>query len=132
VGDTRIFPIAVGDLRVGSWSCVRDPQAPGPQKAGLFTEDAWAAYSVGGELFVKRARATAGADYPDFGCSVEIFTNAAMLELETLGPLAMVEPGASLEHTEQWSLHTVPDLSAATDDEMAEIFARILSAAAET
>jgi hypothetical protein len=110
----------------------QDPQATVPQKAGLFAEDAWAAYSVGGELFVKRARAAAGADYPDFGCSVEIFTNAAMLELETLGPLAMVEPGASLEHIEEWSLHTVSDLNAATDDELTETFARILSARSET
>jgi hypothetical protein len=106
-GGSPIFPIVAGDLPGGSSCYVRIRGDP-PQKAGLFAEDVWAAYSVGGELCVKPARAVAGADYPDFGCSVEIFTNAPMLELETLGPLAMVEPGASLKHTAEWSLHTIP------------------------
>jgi hypothetical protein len=101
----------------------QDPQAAAPQKTGLFAEDAWAAYAVGGDVFVKRAVAKPGREYPDFGCSVEIFTNQAMLELETLGPLATVEPGACLEHTEQWTLFRTPDPSSATDEQLAEIFA---------
>ena len=45
------------------------------------------------------------SDYPDLGCSFETFTNADFLELETLGPLATLEPGASLTHTERWAAH---------------------------
>ena len=103
----------------------QDPQATGPQKTGLFAEDSWAAYWVEGELFLKRARAIAGAGYPDYGCSVEIFTNASMLEIETLGPLSTVEPGAAVEHTEEWSLHRAPDPTAVSDDELAEMFAAL-------
>ena len=33
-----------------------------------------------------------------------MFTNARMLELESLGPLATLAPGASVEHLEQWEL----------------------------
>lgn len=45
--------------------------------------------------------------YPDGGCSAEIFTNAEMLELETLSPLTELPPEGVLEHTEWWSLHRV-------------------------
>jgi hypothetical protein len=34
-----------------------------------------------------------------------MFTNGEMLELETLGPLVKLAPGAWTEHTERWSLH---------------------------
>ena len=96
-----------------------------PQKAGLFAEHSWAAYSVQDELFAKVARADAGAEYPDFGCSVEMFTNQNMLEIETLGPLRLVEPGAAVEHIEQWSLHRLPDLTRATDAQLGEALAGI-------
>lgn len=99
----------------------QDPAATVPQKAGLFAENAWAGYAVEGELFLKRSRACAGLEYPDFGCSVEIFTNAAMLEVETLGPLATLEPGSAVEHVEQWSLDRAPALNDASYQELAEI-----------
>lgn len=105
----------------------QDPAATSPQKAGLFAENTWAAYAVEGELFLKRARARAGVEYPDFGCSVEIFTNAAMLELETLGPLAEVEPGATVEHMEEWSLHRAPSLDGARDEDLADLIYPLVS-----
>src|SRR5215469_5680588 len=100
----------------------QDANATAPQKMGLFAENAWAAYSVNGDLFLKRTQADARQDYPDYGCSVEIFTNQNMLELETLGPLETVAPGAAVEHTEHWSLSRAPELTTATDDQLAEIF----------
>jgi hypothetical protein len=60
-------------------------------------------------------------EYPDFGCSVEIFTNAAMLEVETLGPLTTLEPGSAVEHIEQWSLDRASALNDASYQELAEI-----------
>jgi hypothetical protein len=101
----------------------QDAGEPMPQKAGLFTEQAWAAYSVNGELFLKRSQASATEEYPDYGCSVEIFTNQFMLEIETLGPLRVVEPGAAVEHIEEWSLHRAEDLTSAGDEQLAETFA---------
>jgi hypothetical protein len=46
-----------------------------------------------------------GASYPDFGCNAEFFTNARMLELETLSPLTTLAPGATLRHEEHWYLY---------------------------
>ena len=100
----------------------QDPAASAPQKAGLFAEHARVGYAVEGELFLKSALARAGVEYPDFGCSVEIFTNAAMLEVETLGPIETIEPGAAVEHIEEWSLHRAPSLADATDEQLAELF----------
>jgi hypothetical protein len=54
------------------------------------------------------------AEYPDLGCNTEVFTNADMLELETLSPLTTLPPDGALEHTERWSLHRV---GAYVDDE---------------
>jgi len=82
----------------------QDPQAKKPQKAGAATPDGWAGYARGGHLFVKKFAYQEGASYPDFGCSVETFTNADMIELETLGPLTTLAPGAAVEHVEDWFL----------------------------
>jgi hypothetical protein len=65
----------------------QDPSLHIPQKAGVMVIAGWAAYARAGHLFVKRFSYVENARYPDLGCSVEAFTNADMLELETLGPL---------------------------------------------
>jgi hypothetical protein len=84
----------------------QDPANPVPQKLGTFNSQTWGAYLLKDELFVKRYHAPGvPADYPDFGCCYETFTNAEILELETLGPLVTLEPGESVSHTERWSLH---------------------------
>lgn len=75
-----------------------------PQKIGLGSAEGWLAYANQGHLFVKTHRYVAGADYPDKGSSVEVFTNSDMLEMETLGPITTLAPGAAVEHVEQWYL----------------------------
>ena len=75
-----------------------------PQKIGAAVPDGWAAYARAGRLFLKTFRHDPVATYPDMGCSVETFTNKDMLELETLGPLVSVPPGAAVEHVEHWRL----------------------------
>jgi len=82
----------------------QDPNLDAPQKAGAMVTDGWAAYARAGHLFVKRFSYVEGARYPDLGCSVEAFTNADMLELETLGPLILLQPGDAVEHAEHWRL----------------------------
>jgi hypothetical protein len=82
----------------------QDPQRAAYQKVGASVPDGWAAYARAGQLFVKRFNYVPGAPYPDLGCSVETFTNAEMLELETLAPLATLAPGLSAEHVETWHL----------------------------
>jgi len=104
-------------------------QCPGmdaPQKLGLFNPKTWGAYFLNGELFIKRSTADAALRYPDFGCSFEIFTNGEMLELETMGPLRLVEPGEWVEHTELWTLHRGVVLSEWTDEELDRIVAPLV------
>jgi hypothetical protein len=94
----------------------QDPERPEPLKAGLFNPQTWAAYLLGSDLFLKQAHADPNLPYPDFGCSLEMFTNGDMLELETLGPLVKLAPNAWTEHTERWSLHH--DISANNEREI--------------
>jgi len=94
-------------------------QEPGnavPQKLGHFNPQTWGAYLLGETLFLKEYSADARAVYPDFGCSFETFTNADVLELETLGPLVDLAPGATLEHSEHWSLHRNVRVETWTDE----------------
>jgi hypothetical protein len=84
----------------------QDPANAVPQKLGTWNAKTWGAYLLNGELFVKKYDTLAGPSaYPDYGCSYETFTNADILELETLGPLTHLAPGQSVTHTENWSLH---------------------------
>jgi hypothetical protein len=82
----------------------QDPDATTPQKIGMDVRDEWVGSVRDGHLFLKLFQRKPGAVYPDMGCTVETFTNDFMLEVETLGPLAPLEPGASVEHVEDWFL----------------------------
>jgi hypothetical protein len=98
----------------------QDPINPSPQKAGLFHPRTRMAYLLADHLFVKRSEADPTVPYPDFQSSLELFTNGGCLELETLGPLLDLEPGASTSHVEDWSLYrgvNLPALSEAAIDQ---------------
>jgi hypothetical protein len=82
----------------------QDPEASQPQKVGIEVPAGWAAYVRGGCMFVKKFPHIPGAVYPDRGCNMETFTNGDMLEVESLGPVTTLEPGASAEHVEDWYL----------------------------
>jgi hypothetical protein len=74
------------------------------QMGGIYNAAGWGAYFRQGYLFVKRAAVMSGAQYPDFGCNFEVFTNPEFIELETLGPLVELQPGEVVEHVERWWL----------------------------
>jgi hypothetical protein len=82
----------------------QDPSRPLPQKIGASVPDGWAGYVRNGHLFLKTFRHTAGAPYPDYGSSFEVYTDQEILELETLSPMARLEPEGVVEHTEHWYL----------------------------
>jgi len=82
----------------------QDDTAMTPQKAGAWVPDGWVAYVHSGHLFVKTFAPVPAASYADLGCSTEVFTNAEMLELETLGPLVRLQPDQMVEHVEHWFL----------------------------
>jgi hypothetical protein len=117
---------AFSDLSDKRWTFTKkymmlrqDPGNTGqPQKLGLFNKDTFGAYLLGSDLFVKKYKADPSKSYPDFGCSFETFTNAEFLELETLGPLENVPSGATVEHTERWTLHSNVKIASWTDAEL--------------
>jgi len=74
------------------------------QMSGLFNPSGWGAYVRSGCVFMKRAKIIPEAQYPDFGCNFELFTNAEFLELETLGPLVTLPFGKTVRHAEDWWL----------------------------
>jgi hypothetical protein len=81
----------------------QDKNAAGPLKIGVMDTDGWAAY-WNGNLFVKTFDYKNGAVYPDFGSSVEVYSAKENLELETLAPFKILQPGESVEYVEQWFL----------------------------
>lgn len=93
--------------------CIKqDPEAKRPAKIGAALTDAWAAYHLQDTLFVKKVPWQAHVTYPDKGCNFETYTDAGILELETLGPLVDLPAGASVSHLETWMLHrgvSLPD-----------------------
>jgi hypothetical protein len=74
------------------------------QMSGLFNSAGWGVYVRSGCAFVKRSSIVPGAEYPDFGCNFELFTNSEFLELETLSPIITLQPGEAARHAEHWYL----------------------------
>ena len=89
----------------------QDPKAENPVKIGTMTNPSWTAYWVDGFAFVKEFQRKNG-EYPDFGCSVEVYTQAQILELETLGPLQTLNPNCIISHTEIWKIFEIEELTA--------------------
>ena len=82
---------------------------PGPNnKIGYRNAHGWLAYWLDGTLYSKRFDPTVTGEYPDGGCNAEVFFAADVIELETLGPMVQLEPGARVTHGEVWSLHKTP------------------------
>jgi hypothetical protein len=79
-----------------------------PLKIGTALRRGWLAYRLADQLFVKRAVHPAGAILTDLGASGQCYCNDAFLELETLGALAHLAPGAIVRHREVWEIHSVP------------------------
>lgn len=94
----------------------QDPNARSAQKAGLFNPASFAAYLLGDNLFVKKTVADPAKTYPDLGATVEAYTDAGIEELETLGALVNLEPGAKTGHVERWSLFGGVKISEWTDE----------------
>jgi hypothetical protein len=92
-----------------------------PAKLGLAHRSEWVGYLMKNALFIKTFAYEKGATYPDFGCNFETFTNATMLEMETLGPLRTLAPGESVGHTETWHLlASVPEPHSLKEDDLEE------------
>ncbi len=91
--------------------CVQqDPKMNTPIKFGMAANIGWIGYANFNALFVKKTTYVEGAEYPDRGTAFQIFSNNRMLEVESLGPLTILEPGQSVTHKETWALLENVDL----------------------
>ena len=103
----------------------QDRESSTPQKIGLTASGGWVAYAVDNMLFVKMFDESADAPYPDRGCAVELYTDPTIMELETLGELTTLEPGASAGHTEHWYLWNEVPVIETEDDVQEHVLPRI-------
>lgn len=105
-----LVPWTFTDLSLPVWQPRRDfigvevKKAKIAQKLGITNYPGWSAYWNDGTTFVKYAPVVPGARYPDLGSCFEVFTNGAVIELETLGPLASIAPGRTVTHVEYWGV----------------------------
>jgi hypothetical protein len=102
----------------------QDPERSEPQKIGMYDASGYMVYALGRQLFIKCHEPRPGA-HADFGCNVQTFTNELFLELETLGPLVTLTPGAQVEHQEHWFLFADVDLGG-NEAETAQALAPLL------
>jgi hypothetical protein len=93
----------------------------GPTKIGLAHTPGWVAYLNDRQLFVKFISFQSQKTYPDRGVNYETFSNADMVEMESLGPLVVLAPGGdSTDHVERWSLLPYSGAAAGTPDALGE------------
>jgi len=71
-------------------------------KIGYRNTEGWGAYLLNGYMFVKLYFPIPGNEYPDYGSTFETYTDERFIEIESLGPLKILEPGNYTEHTEEW------------------------------
>jgi len=77
----------------------------GAFKMGQYLSAGWVGYRLDDVFFVKSFSGKPG-NYPDGNCNAEVYLCDEFVELESLGPLASVEPDGYLIHEEGWLLYT--------------------------
>lgn len=86
-----------------------------PCKIGYFNHAGWMGYLLDDLFFVKRFSPQPTLPHPDLHSNCEVYVWNRFLEMETLGPLTTLEPGAAVVHVETWELHRVPPIAPTID-----------------
>ena len=89
-----------------------------PTKIGLNSAEGWCAYINKNTAFIKQYEYFDENEYPDLGSSIEVYTEGGYLELETLGPLAILEPGDEVTHCEYWTAAEVEPMLLNCDEDV--------------
>lgn len=106
-----------------------DPNDESSFKFGYLNEYAWMAYFNHGQCFVKRFdKPDRKLKYPDEGCCYETITSSWGIELETLSPLQIVQPGKTLAHEERWYVLESEQRPTRDEDEIATLMQPIAAA----
>ncbi len=83
--------------------CRQDPKSTAKQKIGFLNKQGWAAYTLEGDVFIKRFAYQEGAEYLDYGVNNEMYVDKDMLEIESLAPVSKIPAsGGSASHQEDW------------------------------
>lgn len=96
--------ITCPQVRCGNDCILVETEMDSPFKIGFPNPRGWLAYWLDRFLFVKHAQYFERLEYYDMGSSSEFYCKDQFLELETLGPKTILEPGESLSHFETWEL----------------------------
>ena len=70
----------------------------------------WLGYLRAGIFFLKRFDPQLALPHPDLNTNAQLYCNQSNLELETLAPLMLLEPGESSLHVETWELYRADDV----------------------
>jgi hypothetical protein len=73
-------------------------------KIGSENKRGWVACALGDALFIKRFTPSESGRYPDMGCNVEAYVKDMCIEVETLGPLKVLDRGDVVLHEEIWEV----------------------------
>jgi len=89
---------------------------PGPSlKLGYLNAAGWVGYVLDGIVLVRRFVPVPGRPHPDLGCNVEVYIGGSYLELELLGPLATLRPGATVALVETWEIAAIDPIDGDSD-----------------
>lgn len=103
---------------------VRADYTEGRFKVGWPNLNGWMAYALEDTLFVKSAGFNPDYEYYDAQASSQCYCNPYFLELETLGPITVLEPGETVRHEERWQVFGGVDFEA-DEDKMAELVIKL-------
>ena len=94
---------------------------PGPPfKVGTGPAPGRLGYMMEGHLFTKQVPPAESARYPDRGAIGQFYLGDAFCELESLGPLSVLNPGESVTHREVWEIEECGDVASAARRLMVE------------
>lgn len=82
---------------------------PAELKIGVLARG-WLGYLRSGVFFLKRFDPQLEQLHPDLNTNVQLYCNSHYIELETLAPLAVLEPGQSSVHVETWEIYRDVDV----------------------
>jgi hypothetical protein len=127
------IPIANRAVALWSYSSMNDPRVywgdkfitvkpmdmKNAFKFGMTCHRGWAAYFNHNNLVVKEFPFYENAQYPNFNCNFESYTNDRFIEIESLTPLLIIPPQGYEEYTEIW--HIYKDVSEPKRDDEQDI-----------
>jgi len=79
---------------------------PNPCKIGGLNVCGWIGYLTAGVLMVKCFEPQPELRQADLGCNVEVYSNDAYVEMETLAPMRRLQPGQEAVLPETWEFYT--------------------------